>query len=534
MGNYLSRINFNGALSRVANRPENDNTSTPRKRKREHLNFDDEYEEASSRQIPDQLNTPKRKRLKSTSKYIYQTLFLDGENSDITIVALGRRWPLHKLYLCQSPYFSSMFSGSWKESELSEIQMDIFDTNIDENALKIAFGSLYKDGIFMKPVDVVGVLAAASLLQLDGLIDHCLSMMQDNVSSATLCGYYIGAQTYGMKKVEEECLTWVLQNLLTSQDTKLLNGISIDMMKKFVTSPDLFVMQVEMDIYTMLKRWLFLTLHPTWSGEHKDLCSDTDGFFKNNAKDNGRSFLQSEEGGQFTPVFKELRWQHIISDMASIKILERDNIINMCWIEPVFQHQWKQMIQIEQKIDKGPESVEDDIFGQQSIRCGRILQKEATYCWRWVGYSYGLDLLVMCINRMISIKRNTSGQICPHSVDMQSHRTLYYRLRVASRDPNGKPVLIRETGIERATLEKDGEVTVMTLDKALKFPIYLSMNLMLISPSGDFPNLEFSSQTDGCLIDDESQTNISIMNSIVEEPSTLSHSDQSSFESAIS
>lgn len=74
----------------------------------------------------------------------------------------------------------------------------------------------------------------------------------------------------------------------------------------------------------------------------------------------------------------------------------------------------------------------------------------------------------------------------------------------------------------------------MTLDKALKFPIYLSMNLMLISPSGDFPNLEFSSQTDGCLIDDESQTNISIMNSIVEEPSTLSHSDQSSFESAIS
>lgn len=34
----------------------------------------------------------------------------------------------------------------------------------------------------------------------------------------------------------------------------------------------------------MFSQWLFLTLHPTWSGEHKDLCSDTDGFFKNNAK----------------------------------------------------------------------------------------------------------------------------------------------------------------------------------------------------------------------------------------------------------
>ena len=42
-----------------------------------------------------------RKRIKSTSKYIYQTLFLDGENSDVTIQALGKEWKLHKLYLKQ-------------------------------------------------------------------------------------------------------------------------------------------------------------------------------------------------------------------------------------------------------------------------------------------------------------------------------------------------------------------------------------------------------------------------------------------------
>lgn len=42
-----------------------------------------------------------RKRLKSTSKYIYQTLFLDGENSDIKIYALGQEWNLHKIYLSQ-------------------------------------------------------------------------------------------------------------------------------------------------------------------------------------------------------------------------------------------------------------------------------------------------------------------------------------------------------------------------------------------------------------------------------------------------
>ena len=42
-----------------------------------------------------------RKKLKCTSKYIYETLFLRGEGSDITIIALGKTWLLHKVYLCQ-------------------------------------------------------------------------------------------------------------------------------------------------------------------------------------------------------------------------------------------------------------------------------------------------------------------------------------------------------------------------------------------------------------------------------------------------
>ncbi len=42
-----------------------------------------------------------RKKLKSTSQYIYETLFINGENSDVSIVALGKEWRLHKVYLCQ-------------------------------------------------------------------------------------------------------------------------------------------------------------------------------------------------------------------------------------------------------------------------------------------------------------------------------------------------------------------------------------------------------------------------------------------------
>ena len=116
-----------------------------------HCNPDSETDEDEEEGDEQQqlLNTPQRRKLKSTSKYIYQTLFLNGENSDIKICALGEEWSLHKIYLCQSGYFSSMFSGSWKESSMNTIELEIPDQNIDIEALQVAFGSLYRDDVLI-------------------------------------------------------------------------------------------------------------------------------------------------------------------------------------------------------------------------------------------------------------------------------------------------------------------------------------------------------------------------------------------------
>ena len=71
------------------------------------------------------MHTPKKKRLKTTSRYIYETLFLEGRESDIIVSALNREWKLHKLYLGQSAYFASMFNGNWKESTMDHIRITI-------------------------------------------------------------------------------------------------------------------------------------------------------------------------------------------------------------------------------------------------------------------------------------------------------------------------------------------------------------------------------------------------------------------------
>ncbi|KAM4532560.1 germ cell-less protein-like 1 isoform 3-T3 [Fundulus diaphanus] len=436
----------------------------------------------------DMLDTPRRQKLKSTSKYIYQTLFLNGENSDIRICALGQEWNLHKVYLCQSGYFSSMFSGSWKESNMMEINLEIPDQNIDTEALQVVFGSLYRDDVLIMPNRVISILAAACMLQLDGLIQQCGETMKENISAKTACGYYACASIYGLDSVMKKCLEWLLNNLMTHQNADLMKELGAEVMELLIQSSDLFVMQVEMDVYTALKKWMFLQLNPSWDGPIKQLLADADAWLCKRRTDlcEKEPFLNTEEGVPFRSVFRLVRLQYIINDLASARILERDNILPPEWLTAMYKNQWFAMLRTEFDNDNGPQESNKDEFEQNSMRCGRKLSKDGDYCWRWTGFNFGFDLLVTYTNRFIVFKRNTLSQPCGGAVSLQARRHLAYRLRLASFDSRGKLVCSRSTGYQLLTLEKDQEYVVMNLDsRLLSFPLYVCCNFLYTSPHSD-------------------------------------------------
>ncbi|XP_065712887.1 germ cell-less protein-like 1 [Patagioenas fasciata] len=431
------------------------------------------------------LNTPRRKKLKSTFKYIYQTLFLNGENSDIKICALGEEWNLHKVYLRQSGYFSSMFSGSWKESNMNVIELEIPDQNIDIEALQVAFGSLYRDDVLIKPSRVVALLAAACMLQLDGLIQRCGETMKETINAKTVCGYYNSAETYGLDSVKKKCLEWLLNNLMTHQSVELFKELSINLMKQLISSSNLFVMQVEMDVYTALKKWMFLQLVPSWNGSLKQLLAEADAWFAKRIKDSESdvAFLESEQGSAFLPVFAHLRLPYIVSDLASARIVERDSLIPPEWLSSVYKQQWFAMLRAEQDNDIGPQELNEEEMEGNSMRCGRKLAKDGDYCWRWTGFNFGFDLLVTYTNRYIIFKRNTLNQPCSGSVSLQPRRNIAFRLRLASFDSSGKIICSRATGYQILTFEKDQEQVVMNLDsRLLIFPLYVCCNFLYTSP----------------------------------------------------
>lgn len=368
MGNWWSESDDQGG-SPLALGPESD--SFPRIEGRSHRKRPRPLEDTSDEEVEEL--SPRRKQIQTTSTYIYETLFKRGVNSDITITALGKEWKLHKIYLCQSGYFSSMFSGNWRESKLSSISLDIPDPNITTEALDLAFSSLYRDGVPLERLQVFSTVATASMLQMEGLLQHCREFMRETLSPGSVVHYLAASSLYGMLDTEEECRLWLKRNLLKNYDVALLRDLNTELLTELLKSHDLYVMQVEMDVYTLAKRWLFLSLNSDWSGEFNQLTADSDKYFKCTEDENCTYFLETERGEPYIEVFRAIRIQHILNDIVSVQTLESDKIVPKSWLLPLYREQWLKMLSVDQRIDVGPSGMAPEQFNALSFRCGRVL-----------------------------------------------------------------------------------------------------------------------------------------------------------------
>lgn len=471
------------------------NTIRAHTRKRRHSDAVEDSESDLDDEIDKRLRTPKRKKLMSTSRYIYKALFLDGLNSDVKLHMLGEGWNLHRVYLCQSPYFASMFSGAWKETYDDEIHIEIVDINITIDALKIVLGSLYKDEIVVEPTQVINVLGAAVLFQLDSLIVQCSEIMKETINFHTVIKYYDAGKQYGLGNIAKECFDWLLRNLLSclTDHPKKLREISVDLMTELVSSPNLFVMQTEFSMYLLLKTWAYLVENPNWEGCSADCAVEAHKYFQRSEEE---CFLYSDIGEQYVPPFKGLRLHHLINHHLDVEMLETDKIIPKCWMMPVFRMQWYQMLRVDQGVDKGPRQMSEEEFNTICLRCGRTLSTDAHHVWRWTGYNFGLDLIVTYYRRIIKFKRNhrTDGDF-QSSVSQQPRRYIMYKLTIASVDEQKQVTHSLSSGLQTVSLGRNEEVRVMQVESNFTFPLLLSANFVVTSPVSTTPSAQSSDLT---------------------------------------
>ncbi|KAJ8924933.1 hypothetical protein NQ315_001096 [Exocentrus adspersus] len=425
------------------------------------------------------LHTPKRKKLVSTAKYIYQALFLEGKNSDVTVCALGEEFHLHRVYLCQSPYFASMFGGSWLETTQKYINIDVVDPLMTVDSLKVVLGSLYNCEIVLNPLEIVPILATATMFQLDGIIEKCTEVMLETINPKTSLEYYTAACQYGDKKLQGVCFKWFLVNLMPyyfNYPMSKLKTIPVSLMAKLVAHPDLFVIQTEYSIYVMLKYWIYLYLfpekeEPSISVVNEYFCSRTDKL----------PYLLTNEGKQFIPVFEGLRLHNLISHQLDICLILRDNIIPRTWLDPLVLKQWKTVLRVNQNDDKGPSNVSDELFLADSLRCGRVLTARGRHVWRWTGFHFGMDLLMIIDGSTLSIKRNHRSEF-EQLLSLQTTRHVAIRVTVVRLNEQRQIVYMKQSDVLKLPLAKGEEVQVMSLEKELEYPIIISANIMYTSP----------------------------------------------------
>ena len=161
-----------------------------------------------------------------------------------------------------------------------------------------------------------------------GFIDSDLvvlnfQVMVDSLCSENVCSFYHEALIYGQNVVEEAALKWLESNLmLQTKNFSLLCDIDPPLMAKILNSPDLFVLQVEMDIYTMLKKWLYMRM--TTYDERLLIQSKTDreasaivrNFFRELHSKNSVSYLETEQGMPFNSAFQAVRFCNILRDFS--------------------------------------------------------------------------------------------------------------------------------------------------------------------------------------------------------------------------
>jgi hypothetical protein len=376
--------------------------------------------------IDAKLMTPARKKMKSTTQYVYNTLFLNGENSDLIIKALNKEWHLHKIYLCQSPYFDSMFkNGSkWKESNQKVIEIAIPDKNISEKSLFTAFGSFYKEDIEIVPLEVTSVLACASLFSLDGLLAQCETVMIENINHKSVFSYYEASIMYGIKSVTEAALKWLCYNIMQNNEI-CLSDIKPQLFEKIISSSDLMIVQVETDLYTLCKKWLYFQLNKsvkTLDGNWQKTCNE---FFKSlpnlnitesdeseitqdspstssdtnndatvsikttkNEQQKDLCLLEIPAFHKYINIFKQIRIQHILTDMGSLNLLYSDRIIPHNWIEPYYCRNWLNFIYIDQDVMSHEFELSKSQFDIECARFGRLLHTNETATWRWVYFLF--------------------------------------------------------------------------------------------------------------------------------------------------
>ena len=197
----------------------------------------------------------------SLPSHLYSRGLLEGRHSDITVLAFGQRYPLHRLILDRAPFFAQCLSGPWIESREKEVALhpEEIDANITQAAFELAVKRLYGCDISQEEdEEAVGLFATACWLEMQDLAESSIEAILRQLSPETLAPLIrlVTSNYYGRSgdRILASAKSMLCRNG-SEMPLKYWDGIPGDVIREIVAGDGFFV-DSEWDRWVLAKRLL--------------------------------------------------------------------------------------------------------------------------------------------------------------------------------------------------------------------------------------------------------------------------------------
>ncbi|XP_057593348.1 BTB/POZ domain-containing protein 16 [Hippopotamus amphibius kiboko] len=328
---------------------------------------------------------------KSFPEKLKKKAIQSGE-TDVILECLGFKWELHQPQLFQSETLTKLYlmalargnTNSEKEPDkllqaqlpgkIKEqrpvrkmiISLKINDPLVTKPAFATALKNLYMCEVKMSVDEVLGVLAAARILQFGSLFQRCVTMMMNGLTPSTIKNFYLAGCKYKEEPLTTACEKWMEMNLVPLVGTQIhLRKIPQELLHKVLRSPRLFTFS-EFHLLKTLLLWVYLQLNN--KTQTIPIYETVLTFFSSFPKK--CSFLDQDVGQTFMPLFLCLRL-HGITKGKDLEELRHINFFPESWLVRVTANHYH-------ALENGGDMAHVKDLTTQGMRFGLLFNQEYT------------------------------------------------------------------------------------------------------------------------------------------------------------
>ncbi|KAF8371619.1 gcl-1 [Pristionchus pacificus] len=434
-----------------------------------------------------------------TAKYVYDKLFVEGQDSDISISALGYRWKLHRFYLKQCDYFSVLLNGEWADSKTNEYTLEIPDENITKDGIHSVLGALYNNEIIFEVDKLRSITATAAFFQMTSIFNKAGEAMITSIDDSTVLEFLECGFKYGIDKVTAKSFEYIRWNFWRlSKGVPFLRALPKEALVRLLACHDLPVIEGEIDLYRAIRGWIFLQESDNYAGDDfKELEKAASKYLKllKYAWDNDCDSLVSTSSDEPPSELSAASSLDEIHEAFHSTVIRQPYSLFMKYSQMFAGLRLHSLCCTKTQINtihgdirrQSMDDISEESFLLSCTRFGRSLD-ELPKCWRWTGSHFGVDLLMNIQSSIMTMKRNVftqQQQLPTYSLNVRSKVTLSYRAIILSE--NG--TIIKDTKRINSTLEKDSLVIISRFapgELPPKFSVHLYVMFGSPAPNPSF------------------------------------------------